>query len=77
MNARQKTKLKKLIDNAAKANTVAFEATTKLNNFCEEVWGFAPADHDIDAIIDGVLGGCGSASGMSVEDFIREMEREI
>ena len=69
----QKVKLQKLIDRATKAHQAAFEATTALNAWCDKVYGFTAGDVDADSIIDAVLGGCGSPSGMSAEQFNDEM----
>lgn len=73
LTSQQKQTLKRLIAASAKANNAAWKAETALNDFCEDVWGYNPGDRDCDAIIDGCMGGCGASSGMSVEEFIEDM----
>lgn len=69
-----KKKLQKLIDAAVKANNACHTAERALNKFCDETWGFAPADVDLDNIIDSVYGGCGGSGGMSADGFISDMD---
>jgi hypothetical protein len=76
VNRKRKAELQALIDAAAAANAAAFLATTALDEYCQERWGYTPSDIDADDIIDAVLGGCGVASGMSAEDFVNSMKRK-
>lgn len=70
---RQKRKLQRLIDASVKAHNDQYDRQESLNNYAEELWGFIPADRDLDGIIDGCLGGCGRSDGLDVETFIRDM----
>lgn len=69
-----KKKLQRLINASVKANNACHVAERALNKFCDETWGFAPSDEDLDNILDSVYGGCGGSHGMSAEGFIADME---
>lgn len=69
-----KRKLQSLINASVRAHDAAFDTATALNLFCEEHFGFAPADGDVDTIIDGCMGGSGRSIGMSADEFIAAME---
>lgn len=62
-------RLQRLINAAAKAATASFDANTDLYNECQRRYGYIPSDVLADEIIDAVLGGCGSASGMDARKF--------
>lgn len=66
--------LQKMIDDCVAANNAAHRATTALNEWCIDKYGFEPGDRDIDAIIDAVLGGSGVSNGMKADEFRRLME---
>ncbi len=70
-------KLQTLIDRTVKAQNEFFHAQAALNDFCKERYGHEPGEVDADAIIDGVLGGCGLASSMSAKEFDMEMKKAI
>lgn len=70
-------KLQRLIDRCAAAYNAAHEAATALNEECERLYGRAPADIDVDYIIDGVYGGCGLSEGMDARDFHETMLQAI
>lgn len=68
-----KKKLQRLINASTKANNAVLVAEQALNDFCDEEWGFAPADRDVDAVLDGCMGGCGQAHNMPADEFIEAM----
>lgn len=70
-------KLQRLINTAAEAHSKAYWATSELNKYCDDVWGFAPSDRDCDGIIDSCLGGCGVSPGMPAGEFIDIMNAEV
>lgn len=68
--ATERRKLQRLMDAATKANNARHKAESALNKYCDAVWGFAPADRDLDEIIDDCFGGCGVTMNMDAEHFI-------
>lgn len=62
-------RLQRLIDRAAKAATANHLATAALCDESQRLYGAVPGDVDADQIIDSVLGGSGTAAGMSAEEF--------
>lgn len=66
--------LKAAIRRAASANAAASEANSTLNELCESIWGFAPADRDVDAILDSVFGLAGTANSIKIDEFIGHMD---
>lgn len=74
MKARDKAKLQRLIDRAAKATTQANAALGELGRFELQYWGFEHGDQNIDEIVDGVCGGCGASDGMDADYFISLMD---
>ncbi|QGZ14028.1 hypothetical protein PP939_gp207 [Rhizobium phage RL38J1] len=70
-------KLILLIKKATRAHNDVHLADRELNNFCEEIWGFAPSDRDVDEIIDSVFGGCSLSRGMSIFEFTAAMNKAI
>jgi hypothetical protein len=66
-----------MIKKSVSAHNAVHLADRELNKFCEEVWGFAPSDRDVNEIIDGVFGGCGLSRGMSIMDFVRIMNEAM
>lgn len=71
-----KRKLQRLIDACVKANNAVIKAEQSLNEYCDQTWGFAPSDRDMDNILDNVYGGCGGSEGMAAKEFIEEMDEE-
>lgn len=71
--ATERRKLQRLMDAATKANNAAHIAESALNKYCDDVWGFAPADRDLDEIIDNCFGGAGVSEDMEAERFIEVM----
>jgi hypothetical protein len=69
--------LQKMIDECANAFNVYFLAFNKLNEYCEQKYGYTPADVDADLIIDSVFGGAGVCSGMTAKEFREEMRRAM
>ena len=65
--------LQRALDGLAKAHTQAFMLRHKIAEHCLAVYGIDPADIDNEAFQDFVDGGCGTAAGMTVEDFDRSM----
>lgn len=76
MNKRDLSRLQRLIDRTVRTQNAFHVEQERLMEFCRERYGVEPGDIDADAIIDGVLGGCGMASGMSAEDFDAAMRGE-
>lgn len=71
--ATERRRLQRLMDAATKANNARHKAESALNKYCDKVWGFAPADRDLDQIIDFCFGGCGVSGNMDAEHFIEAM----
>lgn len=71
-----KRKLQRLIDASIKAHNAVHKADRALNKYCEDTWGFAPSDRDLDNILDSVFGMCGHSTGMSAEEFVADMDKE-
>lgn len=69
-----KRKLQSLINAALRAHNAVHKADAALVRYCNDRWGFEPADHDLDNIIDGCMGGCGHSMEFSADEFIREMD---
>jgi hypothetical protein len=72
-NNKKTSQLQKLIDASAEANNRVHKAERALVKFCKAEWGFDPADHDLDSILDNVFGLCGQSDGMPAQEFIDEM----
>lgn len=77
LTAAQRRKLQSLIDATARANAAYYAAQAKLNDWCAQHYGAEPGDVDADVIIDAVFGGCGAATGLSVDEFDEEMRRNL
>lgn len=65
--------LGKAIKKAARANAAAAKANEALDTLCEDLWGFAPGDRDVDAILDSVYGLAGEANEIPLEEFVKYM----
>ena len=72
-----KKNLQKAIDGITKANAEAWKWDNVISEHCLDVYGVEPGEIDCDAFIDRCGGGCGAASGMSVEEFEEAMEMAI
>lgn len=69
MTRKERAKLQSLINRAAITSAAFHRANTNLMDYCQQRYGCEPGDIDADDIIDGVLGGCGEATGMSADEF--------
>ena len=72
-----KKKLQIALDKLTQANADATKWGNVIAEHCLDVYGVEPGEIDCDAFIDRCGGGCGAASGMSVEEFEEAMEMAI
>lgn len=64
-----RSQLQKVLNRLAAANAKAHKLRAIINEHCEAVYGYDPADVDFDEFIDCCDAGCGAANGMSVDRF--------
>lgn len=68
-----KRELQAKLKSLATANNRARAARDAIYAHCESVYGTTPAEVDNDEFIDACDAGCGSASGMTADEFDRTM----
>jgi hypothetical protein len=73
MSKLAKKQLQAALDKLARANNAAREARDAIYGHCVAVYGVTPGEIDNDEFIDGVDGGCGTAHGMTAEEFHESM----
>lgn len=72
-----KRELNEALRKLAAAHSEAFRLQNLISEHSLEVYGVEPAEVDNDEYIDRVAGGCGSAAGMSADEFDRSMRDSI
>jgi hypothetical protein len=72
-----KRQLQAQIDRAVKHGAIAHDALQIIDEHCIEVYGAVAGEFDCDSIIDAVQGGSGKPSGMTADEFDKEMRDSI
>lgn len=72
-----KSQLQRALDGLTAATNRANLHRDRIMAFSQQTFGCDPGDVDFDAFIDQVDGGCGSASGMTADEFITGMRERI
>lgn len=68
-----KSQLQAALNALAAATNRAHDARAKIYEHCQTVYGTTPGEIDNDSFIDAVDGGCGTAHGMTADEFDKSM----
>ena len=69
--------LEEELEKLTKANNMAFKSRNKIYEHCNNVYGYDPSNCKNEDFIDGVDGGMGDPTGMSVDEFEKSMVDSI